>query len=79
MANINNDADFTSGRVTKEGRKSNLSMFMVMLGFTFFSASMWVGQQMAAGLNFGQFIGALILGGIILAAYTGAQRFGTLL
>ena len=62
MANINNDADFTSGRVTKEGRKSNLSMFMVLLGFTFFSASMWVGQQMAAGLNFGQFIGALILG-----------------
>ncbi|MBR2396618.1 MAG: cytosine permease [Bacteroidaceae bacterium] len=75
MANINNDADFTSGRVTKEGRKSNLSMFMVMLGFTFFSASMWVGQQMAAGLNFGQFIGALILGGIILGAYTGALGY----
>ena len=75
MANINKDADFTSGRVTKEGRKSNLSMFMVMLGFTFFSASMWVGQQMAAGLNFGQFIGALILGGIILGAYTGALGY----
>ena len=75
MANINNDADFTSGRVTQEGRKSNLSMFMVMLGFTFFSASMWVGQQMAAGLNFGQFIGALILGGIILGAYTGALGY----
>ena len=75
MANINNDADFTSGRVTKEGRKSNLSMIMVMLGFTFFSASMWVGQQMAAGLNFGQFIGALILGGIILGAYTGALGY----
>ena len=75
MANINNDADFTSGRVTKEGRKSSLSMFMVMLGFTFFSASMWVGQQMAAGLNFGQFIGALILGGIILGAYTGALGY----
>ena len=75
MANINNDADFTSGRVTKEGRKSNLSMFMVMLGFTFLSASMWVGQQMAAGLNFGQFIGALILGGIILGAYTGALGY----
>ena len=75
MAYKKPDVDFTSSRVTPEGRKSNLSMFMVMLGFTFFSASMWVGQQMAAGLNFGQFIGALILGGIILGAYTGALGY----
>ena len=27
-------------------------MFMIMLGFTFFSASMWVGQQLADGLDF---------------------------
>jgi len=74
MAN-NNDADFTSGRVTKEGRKSNLSMFMVMLGFTFFSASMWAGQNLAAGLDFAGFIGAIILGGIILGAYTGTLGY----
>ena len=75
MANINNDADFTSGRVTKEGRKSNLSMFMVMLGFTFFSASMWAGQNLAKGLDFAGFIGAIILGGIILGAYTGTLGY----
>ena len=75
MAYKKPDVDFTSSKVTPEGRKSDLSMFMVMLGFTFFSASMWVGQQMAAGLNFGQFIGALILGGIILGAYTGALGY----
>jgi cytosine permease len=74
MAN-NNDADFTSGRVTKEGRKSNLSMFMVMLGFTFFSASMWAGQNLAKGLDFAGFIGAIILGGIILGAYTGTLGY----
>ncbi len=75
MANINNDADFTSGKVTKEGRKSNLSMFMVMLGFTFFSASMWAGQNLAKGLDFAGFIGAIILGGIILGAYTGTLGY----
>lgn len=69
------DVDFTSSRVTPEGRKSNLSMFMVMLGFTFFSASMWAGQELAAGLNLGGFIKALILGGVILGAYTGALGF----
>ncbi len=75
MAYKKPDVDFTSSRVTPEGRKSNLSMFMVMLGFTFFSASMWVGQNLAAGLNFGGFIGALILGGIILGAYTGTLGY----
>lgn len=69
------DVDYTSGRVTKEGRKRTLSMFMVMVGFTFFSASMWVGQNLAAGLDFKGFIGALILGGIILGAYTGTLGY----
>lgn len=46
-------------------------MFMIMLGFTFFSASMWVGQEMAKGLDFYGFLGSLFLGGAILAVYTG--------
>jgi cytosine permease len=66
------DVDYTNCRVDASGRKSTLSMFMVMLGFTFFSASMWVGQKLAAGLDFSGFIWALLLGGLILGAYTGA-------
>ncbi len=69
------DYDYTAGPVSKSGRKSNLSMFMVMLGFTFFSASMWVGQQLADGLDFSGFIWALLLGGLILGAYTGALGY----
>lgn len=44
------DIDYADQAVPKEGRKGFLTMFMIMLGFTFFSASMWVGQQMAADL-----------------------------
>ena len=66
------DVDYTTSPVDAAGRKSNLSMFMVMLGFTFFSASMWVGQKLADGLNWWDFVWALLLGGLILAAYTGA-------
>ena len=69
------DVDYTSSPVDRAGRKGTLSMFMVMLGFTFFSASMWVGQQLAAGLDFWGFVWALIVGGIILAAYTGALGY----
>lgn len=65
------DIDFASRAVPKGSRRSFLTMFMIMLGFTFFSASMWVGQELADGLDFWGFLGALILGGIILGLYTG--------
>ena len=69
------DADFTTSAVPAANRRSLTTMFMIMLGFTFFSASMWVGQQLAKGLDLSGFIGALILGGVILGAYTGALGF----
>ena len=53
------DIDYAEQAVPKEGRKGFVSMFMIMLGFTFFSASMWVGQQLAAGLDFWGFLGSL--------------------
>lgn len=65
------DVDYADSAVPENGRKGFLTMFMIMLGFTFFSASMWAGQQLAAGLDFKGFLGALILGGAILGAYTG--------
>ena len=65
------DLDYAESAVPKESRRGHLTMFMIMLGFTFFSASMWVGQELADGLDFGGFIGSLILGGLILALYTG--------
>lgn len=75
MSTQHKDIDFQSSIVSPDARKSNLSMFMIMMGFTFFSASMWVGQEMAKGLNFTDFIIAMILGGIILGAYTGALGY----
>mgnify|MGYP004547435227 FL=1 len=65
------DIDYADSAVDNQSKKGFLTMFMIMLGFTFFSASMWAGQQMAAGLDFYGFVGSLILGGIILGAYTG--------
>lgn len=65
------DVDYADSAVPSSARRSFLTMFMIMLGFTFFSASMWVGQQLADGLDLGGFIAALIFGGAILAVYTG--------
>ena len=65
------DVDYAEQAVPAEGRKGFLTMFMIMLGFTFFSASMWAGQQMAEGLDFWGFLQSLVLGGAILGGYTG--------
>ena len=76
------DIDYADQAVPKEGRKGFLTMFMIMLGFTFFSASMWVGQQLAEGLDFYGFIKSLILGGMMAIDMGGpfnkaAYVFGT--
>lgn len=65
------DIDYADSAVPVQSRRGFVTMFMIMLGFTFFSASMWVGQEMAAGLDFWGFIKALMLGGVILGIYTG--------
>ena len=65
------DIDFSTTAVPGNQRRSMITMFMIMLGFTFFSASMWAGQELAMGLDFWGFVGALLVGGAILGIYTG--------
>lgn len=65
------DIDFAEAAVPQYARRGIVTMFMIMLGFTFFSASMWVGQELADGLDFGGFLVSLIIGGLILSLYTG--------
>ena len=49
------DIDYADRVVPEEGKKGFVTMFMVMLGFTCFCASMWAGQQLGGGLEFGGF------------------------
>ena len=65
------DVDYAESAVPQSARRGIVTMFMIMLGFTFFSASMWAGQELADGLDLGGFIASLILGGVILGLYTG--------
>ena len=69
------DHDYSLMPVPKFARRRFLTMFMIMLGFTFFSASMWTGQQLGDSMDLPGFIGALALGGAILAVYTGALAY----
>ena len=50
-------------------------MFVVMLGFTFFSASMLTGGNLGTGLPLKDFFIAVLIGNFILACYTGALAY----
>ena len=69
------DIDYAEAIVPKSARRGIVTMFMIMLGFTFFSASMWVGQQLADGLDFQGFVVSMIVRGVILSLYTRMIRY----
>ncbi|MDL2288443.1 cytosine permease [Oscillospiraceae bacterium OttesenSCG-928-F05] len=67
--------DFETGAVPGSASKGFWALFVVMLGFTFFSASMSVGAKLGNGLSLGGFAGAVAVGGLILLVYTGSLAY----
>ncbi|MFH0257295.1 cytosine permease [Vibrio rumoiensis] len=64
------DNDFGLGPVPKSERKGVLSLTLVMLGLTFFSASMWTGGSLGTGLTYHDFFMAVLIGNLLLGIYT---------
>ena len=64
------DNDYAQSLVPPEKRRGFWPMFVIMLGFTFFSASMWVGATLGSGLTLGKFILTVLAGNLILGVYT---------
>ena len=69
------DADFSFTPVPASARHGFWAVGFVMLGFTFFSASMSVGAKIGNGLDLGGFVWATTLGGLVLAIYTGGLAY----
>ena len=69
------DVDYSLESVPAAARKSFWPMFFIMLGFTFFSASMSVGAKMGNGLDLAGFVWAVLIGGVLLGAYTGVLGY----
>lgn len=70
-----NDHDYELSHVEKRDKKGFFSMFVVMLGFTFFSASMLTGGKLGTGLQLKDFFIAVVIGNSILACYTGLLAY----
>ncbi len=69
------DSDYSLEAVPQTARKGFWPMFVIMLGFTFFSASMSVGANLGNGLDLSGFLWAVVIGGAILGAYTGVLAY----
>ena len=69
------DKEFSLQPVPRENRNGFWKMLVIMMGLTFFSASMLAGGQLGAGLTFTQFIWIVLAGNLILGGYTGALAF----
>ncbi len=65
------DTDFALTHVSDSHRKGFWPMLVVMLGFTFFSASMWSGGKLGTGLTAWQLIATVMTGNLLLGCYTG--------
>lgn len=69
------DKDYSFQAVPASGRNSFSKMLVVMLGFTFFSASMWSGGALGEGLTFKGLVGIILLGNLILGLFTGSLSY----
>lgn len=65
------DLDFALTHVADSHRKGFWPMLVVMLGFTFFSASMWSGGKLGTGLTAWQLMATVMVGNLLLGCYTG--------
>ncbi|MDR5683464.1 MAG: cytosine permease [Armatimonadota bacterium] len=63
------DPDYPLEHVPVEARKGLVSVTAVLVGFTFFSGTMFAGAQLGAAYPFGQLLLVLLIGNLLLGLY----------
>jgi cytosine permease len=66
------DQDYPLAPVPAAARKSLGSLVAVLLGFTFFTPTMFAGADLGAAFSFGNLITVILAGSVILGAYVAA-------
>ncbi|MEQ4922150.1 cytosine permease [Proteus hauseri] len=72
---MSQDNNYSQGPVPISARKGGIALTFVMLGLTFFSASMWTGGALGTGLSFNDFFLAVLIGNLLLGIYTAFLGF----
>lgn len=61
--------------VALHSRRGFWTMLVIMLGFSFFSASMWAGGRLGTALTAPMFLLSVLIGNLLLGLYTGSLAY----
>ncbi|MDN2664493.1 cytosine permease [Psychromonas sp. 14N.309.X.WAT.B.A12] len=67
--------DFPLSAVPADQRKGLWSMMSVLLGFTFFTATMWAGGSLGTAFNFSEILGIVFIGNLLLGSYAAGLAY----
>ena len=65
------DPDYPLTPVPRHARRGMASLMVVLLGFTFFTPTMFAGAEIGAALAFGDLVGVIVIGSVLLGLYVG--------
>ncbi|MDO6562412.1 cytosine permease [Amphritea sp. 1_MG-2023] len=68
-------SDYPLSEVPKSERKGLLSTSILLLGFTFFTATMWAGGSLGKAFTFDELILVIVAGNLILGIYAAALAY----
>lgn len=68
-------SDYPLSEVPWASRKGLLSTSVVLLGFTFFTATMWAGGSIGTAFAFQDLILAIVIGNVLLGSYAAALAY----
>lgn len=67
--------DYPLSEVPQNDRKGLVSTSVVLLGFTFFTATMWGGGRLGVAFDFRTLLGVVVLGNLLLGLYVAALSY----
>ncbi len=68
-------SDYPLSEVPKSDRKGLLSTSVLLLGFTFFTATMWAGGSLGKAFPFDELILVIVLGNLLLGVYAAVLAY----
>lgn len=68
-------SDYPLSEVPESDRKGLLSTSVLLLGFTFFTATMWAGGSLGKAFSFDELIWVIVLGNLLLGIYAAVLAY----
>ncbi len=72
---MNEQNDFPLSAVPIEQRKGVWSMMSVLLGFTFFTSTMWAGGSLGTAFSFYEILAIIFIGNLLLGSYAASLAY----